>query len=54
MWRTLEGYFTSAQLVDLVTFGALMVVNNIFNSVLEVALDDQLDGYGINPEQLRV
>ena len=52
LFSKLHEFFTDAQIVDLVTFGALMVVNNIFNSVLEVELDDHLDSYRINPEQL--
>jgi hypothetical protein len=39
------------QLVEIVTFGALMVVNNIFNSALQVDLDGVLDGYELSPEQ---
>jgi len=51
LFATLKKYFTSAQLVDLTTFGALMIVNNIFNSALKIELDDDLDEYKIDPEK---
>ena len=52
LFSRLQEFFTDAQIVDIVTFGALMVVNNIFNSALQVELDGHLDSYRINPEQL--
>ena len=51
LFATLKKYFSSAQLVDLTTFGALMIVNNVFNSALKIELDDDLDEYKIDPEK---
>ena len=39
LFGRLRRRFTDRQLVEIVTFGALMVVNNIFNSALQVELD---------------
>lgn len=50
LYAKLQTYFTTAQLVDLTTYGAMMVVNNLFNSVLKIDLDASLDGYHIDPE----
>lgn len=50
LFAKLKTYFTDAQLVDLTTFGAMMVVNNLFNSILKIDLDTSLDGYHIDPE----
>jgi alkylhydroperoxidase family enzyme len=50
LFEKLQGYFTTTQIVELVTFGALMVVNNIFNSALQIDLDTHLGVYKIDPE----
>jgi alkylhydroperoxidase family enzyme len=50
LYAKLEKNFTQAQIVDLTVFGALMIVNNIFNSALQVDLDESLDSYKIQPE----
>lgn len=50
LFDELQSYFTTAQLVDLATYGAMMVVNNLFNSIFKVDLDTSLDGYHIDPE----
>lgn len=52
LFGRLRRHFTDRQLVEIVTFGALMVVNNIFNSALQVELDGELDGYELSPEQV--
>jgi alkylhydroperoxidase family enzyme len=52
VFATLSKYFTDKQIVEIVTFGALMVLNNIFNSALQVELDDVLGPYEISPEQI--
>jgi len=51
VYTTLKKYFDTAQIVDLTTFGALMIVNNVFNSALKIELDDDLDEYKIDPEK---
>jgi alkylhydroperoxidase family enzyme len=52
LFEKLQQYLTTTQIVELVTFGALMVVNNIFNSALQVDLDAHLGVYTIDPEQV--
>ncbi|MFZ4773807.1 MAG: carboxymuconolactone decarboxylase family protein [Terrimicrobiaceae bacterium] len=46
----LREFLTPAQIVELTVFGALMIVNNIFNSALQVDVDDSLQGFEITPE----
>ena len=50
LFTRLQSYFSERQIVELTTFGALMIVNNIFNGALQVDLDESLDGYLIQPE----
>jgi alkylhydroperoxidase family enzyme len=52
LYGRLAQHLTHAQIVDLTVFGALMIVNNVFNSALQVDLDESLDPYRIQPEQL--
>lgn len=54
LFARLEAHFTPKQIVDLTTFGALMIVNNIFNSALQIDLDDYLEPYRLQPEQTLV
>jgi alkylhydroperoxidase family enzyme len=51
LYATLASYFSPAQIVDLTVFGALMIVNNVFNSALKVDLDASLADYRIDPEK---
>jgi alkylhydroperoxidase family enzyme len=50
LFKKLESFLTSEQIVELTVFGALMIVNNVFNSALQVDLDESLDAYQIQPE----
>lgn len=50
LFQSLQAFLTPAQIVELTVFGALMIVNNIFNSALQVDLDEALDAYQIQPE----
>lgn len=50
LFNKLSVFLTPAQIVDLTVFGALMIVNNVFNSALQVDLDESLDAYQIQPE----
>ena len=52
LFGRLKDVFTETQIVDLTTFGALMIVNNIFNSALKVDVDASLDDYKVSPEIL--
>ncbi len=45
LFAQLKEHFTDAQIVDLTVFGAMMVVNNIFNNVVDVDLDEYLQRY---------
>lgn len=50
LYARLAARFSPAEIVDLTTFGALMIVNNVFNSALRINVDDVLDPYRIQPE----
>ncbi len=50
LFKKLQEFLTSEQIVDLTVFGALMIVNNVFNSALQVELDESLDSFQIQPE----
>jgi alkylhydroperoxidase family enzyme len=50
LFKKLQDFLTPEQIVDLTVFGALMIVNNVFNSALQVDLDESLDAYQIQPE----
>ncbi|NTW98105.1 MAG: carboxymuconolactone decarboxylase family protein [Oscillochloris sp.] len=52
LYAQLEPHFSHAQIVDLTVFGALMIVNNIVNSALQVDLDESLSPYRIQPEHI--
>ena len=52
LFAKLKALFTDAQIVDLTTFGALMIVNNLFNSALKVDADASLAPYRVDPEIL--
>lgn len=51
LYARVAKHFTAAEIVDLTVFGALMIVNNLFNSALKIDLDDDLDEYKIDPEK---
>ncbi|NTU57304.1 MAG: hypothetical protein HGB00_00060 [Chlorobiaceae bacterium] len=46
----LHDYLTEAQIVELTAFGALMIVNNVFNNALRIDIDDVLAEYRVRPE----
>lgn len=46
----LKKYWSEAEIVDLTVFGALMIVNNVFNSALQVDVDSSLDGFVVSPD----
>ncbi|MBF0594118.1 MAG: hypothetical protein HQL22_04050 [Candidatus Omnitrophica bacterium] len=50
LFKKLEEFLGPEQIVDLTVFGALMIVNNVFNGALQVDLDESLDAYQIQPE----
>ena len=50
LYTRLAAYFTQPQIVELTVFGALMIVNNIFNSALQVDVDESLGAYRLQPE----
>lgn len=45
MFARLSRQFTPGQIVDLTTFGAMMIATNVFNNALAVDLDDYLEPY---------
>jgi alkylhydroperoxidase family enzyme len=51
LFARLKEYFNAEQIVDLTVFGVLMIVNNLFNSALQIDLDTSLDDYRIDPEK---
>lgn len=50
LFERLSAEFTPTQIVELTTFGALMIVNNVFNSALRIDVDEELDPFRIQPE----
>lgn len=50
LFQRLQAFLAPAQIVDLTAFGALMIVNNIFNSALQVDVDESLNAFRIQPE----
>lgn len=52
LYQRLAAHFTPAQIVELTVFGALMIVNNVVNSALQVDVDESLDAYKVAPEVL--
>lgn len=51
LFASLKKFFSAEQIVDLTVFGTLMIVNNLFNSALQIDLDSSLDDYRIDPEK---
>ena len=45
LWARLQAAFNAPQLVDLTTFGTLMIATNVFNNALGIALDEDLLAY---------
>ncbi len=45
LYARLSAFLTDEQIIDLTTFGALMVATNIFNNALHVPLDEYLFAY---------
>ena len=45
MFAQLKEHYSDRQIVDLTVFGTMMVVNNIFNNVVDVDLDEYLQRY---------
>lgn len=52
LFARLKAHFDDVQIVELTTFGALMIVNNVFNSALKIDVDTALDPYRVEPEVL--
>lgn len=50
LYARLAAEFSPAEIVDLTVFGALMIVNNVFNSALQVDIDETLAAFRIQPE----
>ena len=50
LFAKLKSFLSPAQIVELTVFGALMIVNNIFNNALQVDSDKALEGFEIRPE----
>jgi alkylhydroperoxidase family enzyme len=50
LFTKLRSYLTETQIVELTVFGALMIVNNVYNSALRIDLDESLSSYAIQPE----
>ncbi len=48
----MKAHFTDVQIVDLTAFGALMIVNNVFDCALKVEPDASLRPYKVSPEVL--
>jgi len=51
LFERLRAYFTDAQIVEITTFGALMILNNVFNGALQVDLDAHLKPYVVEPDR---
>jgi alkylhydroperoxidase family enzyme len=52
LYDRLEAHFNDVEIVDLTAFGALMIVDNLFNSALKVEPDESLGPYKVSPEIL--
>ena len=50
LFNKLSAFLTPRQIVDLTVFGALMIVNNVFNGALQIDLDESLDAFKLQPE----
>jgi len=51
LYEGIKAFLSDKEIIELVIFGALMVLNNIFNSIIQVDPDESLDGYVVNPEK---
>jgi alkylhydroperoxidase family enzyme len=52
LYARLAAYLNPQQIVDLTVFGALMIVNNVFNSALQIDVDESLEAHRVQPELL--
>jgi alkylhydroperoxidase family enzyme len=52
LFARLKSFLNDDEIVELTAFGALMIVNNVFNSALKVDVDASLDPYRVAPEAL--
>ena len=50
LYARLAAEFSPAEIVDLTVFGALMIVNTVFNSALQVDVDEALEAFRTQPE----
>lgn len=50
VWQELRQHFDDAGIVTLIGFAGTMVATNIFNTVLEVDLDEYLEPFVVEPE----
>lgn len=50
LFQRLRNYLSETQIVELTVFGALMIVNNVINSALQIDVDEGLSAYLIQPE----
>ncbi len=50
VWQELRKHFDETGIVTLIGFAGTMVATNIFNSVLEVDLDEYLEPFVVEPE----
>lgn len=50
LFQRLRAYLSETQIVELTVFGALMIVNNVINSALQIDVDEGLSAYLIQPE----
>lgn len=51
LFNRIKSFLSDKEIIELIIFGALMVLNNIFNSIIQVDPDDSLDGYIVTPEK---
>jgi alkylhydroperoxidase family enzyme len=50
LYSRLEAFLSPKEIIDLTVFGALMIVNNVFNAALQIDIDESLDNFKIQPE----
>lgn len=50
LYSRLEAFLSPKEIIDLTVFGALMIVNNVFNGALQIDIDESLNNYKIQPE----
>ncbi|TLU82164.1 MAG: hypothetical protein FDX30_11855 [Chlorobium sp.] len=46
----LGDYLSETEIVELTAFGAMMIVNNVFNNALRIDLDDVLKDFRVDPD----